>query len=319
MLTLQHKKLRDSSPTEFVNVYSNRINKLDKSGFEYLIITKKDKSYYICGEKSEVEEFLKENEIKKKYVQKYEPDIDHNDDHLCQLGVAGSVLHTPISDDVADVPLEIMSSMCPFELLGLSGKARVTEIQDGDTLNVLFNVRISELTRTRLKNRKTEARTPVLTRQLDASFMAIFCLRLNGIDMAEHDTAAGQFATLLLKDYIARHNNIVYIRIIKYEKYGRLLCSIYIDPEMTQLINGKLLNVNVSELSKIVKKGIKKGVVKPSKGNKSFKHDDDELGVLCLKYNGETKSDIMKMMPLVPSNFINSEDHLDLLMKYRIV
>lgn len=295
MQTLTDKKLNPSDKDNYVNVRTNRTTKnLTKEGLKY----KRIGDNYICGTQEEIQQFRKINT-------------------KCRRDSVGSLLFVPESDNVEDIPDHIINTMCVFELSGLSGKARVVRILDADTLQILFFVKISELSahrehgraRGRGVEKKKEMKVPIITQHHSAGFFSLFTCRINSIDAAEHNTVQGQFATLLLEDYIKKLNNIVYIKIEKFDKYGRMLANIYSDKKYTQLISDKLVDTKIKEIYKII-------LQNDIKFDKSLTNDD--LSIIALSYSGDTKDCRFKKLPLVSNNFINRDIHKKLLEKYAL-
>lgn len=240
------------------------------------------------------------------------------DVNFCDINTAGTSLFIPQTDDVEDVPNEIINKMCVFELNGLKGKAKVTEILDADTINILFFVKISELITEREKGRakgrgadkKKETFVPVISKHLNAGFFTLFNCRLLGIDAAEHDTINGQLATLLLEDYFETLNDIIYVKVSDFDKYGRMMPLIYSDKTYKNLINDKLLDLKIEELPELYSE--------LDIDYDSSKLDEEDLKIICLPYDGKTKDIRFKSLPKVAANTINRQEHGYLLEKYKI-
>ena len=239
----------------------------------------------------------------------------------CEINTAGTALYIPDSNDIETIPSDILETMCPFELTGLKVKAKVVKIKDADTIDIAFFVNFSELAKPREKGTKhnKKMKVPILTKHLNADYCMVYSCRVNAIDAAEHSTAQGQLATLLLTDYLTTIGNIIYVKIIEYEKYGRLLIEMYSDSKMKNNIGEKLINIHVDEMSNIIKEGIaNKRIEINSKKNKEIIYDTENQDFLALPYYGDTKSNILKNYYKVPNLFINEGDHVALLTKYRL-
>lgn len=341
--TLQDKFVSTESDSEnYINVDTGRkITNLKKKGYVYKTINYKNNIYFLCGETHKFEEFLENNNIDENgnpvaiLHAKSPPKApnttifskitslfkkEEEDEPVCDPKTVGSTLFIPNSENVEDIPSHVVDRMCPFELSGIEGKAKVVRLKDADTLELLIYVKITEMSREKSKGRSREKKVSLITNHHQAGFFSIFVCRMDGIDAAEHNTAQGQLATLLLENYFESLNNIVYIKVKGFDKYGRMLADVYSDRTMENLINGKLINLNVTEMSEIIKTGIRdKKIDKKSDKNKKLIYDDENQYILALPYFGETKDSRLKNYYDVPKNFIRRGEHDDLLIKYRII
>ena len=248
-----------------------------------------------------------------------EEDGEDEDNRTCDPKSAGSALFIPKSDDVEDIPMEVAQNLCKFELSHLEGKSKVVRILDGDTIELLIYVRLSELSLEREKgralgkkeNKKKALKIAILTSHQNAGFFSLFSCRWSGVDAAEHFTINGIINKLLIEDYFNYLNNIIYIKIDKFDKYGRMMANLYSDNKYTDLINTKLIGVKIEEIPEIMKE---KGI----KYNKDILSKDD-LKIIALPYSGDTKDERFKNLPKVSKDIINRKEHQYLLDKYRIV
>lgn len=330
--TLDSKPLKDSSKGNYRNVQTNRIIK-NTSNKDLIFFQYKDN--YLTSPKENFQKFLEINKIPKSNIKILEDEtpssprskprpispvskpkkktffesvtnfFSRSNNQTCEIGTAGTALFVPNTDDVEDIPDNVISSMCIFELANLEGKAKIVNIKDGDTVDLLFYVKLSDLAKERLKGRDKKNRVPVVTQHTHTGFFSVFSCRFYGIDAAEHNTAQGQLNTILLEDYLLKLNKIVYIKIRKFDKYGRMMADLYSDKEFKDLINTKLVGVNVPELYKILK-------------DQGIKSDLESSQLLCLDYSGDAKDKRFKDLPIVPSNFITREKHRDIIKKYAI-
>ncbi len=244
---------------------------------------------------------------------------EDEDTRVCRRDSVGTTLFAPQTDDVEDIPANIISTMCPFEMDNLSGKARVIKVLDADTIEILFFVRISELAQERGKGRargrgdekKKEMKVPVISSHHQSGFFSLFKCRFYGVDAAEHNTMQGQLATLLLEDYLESLNNIIYVKVLKFDKFGRLLIKLYSDKGYRNFINNKICELNVVEMADIYKK-------KRINYNTDVLLRDD-LGIIALEYFGDSKDSRFKNLPLVKDGTINRSEHGHLLEKYKLM
>ena len=333
--TINGKILKESSNDNYRNIITNReINNLKKLGFTYF----KYKNNYLVGPDENIDEFLLKNKIKKSEIQLLSEiasdsppkvqlqksknikkddfeDFKKFDESTCEINTAGSALFIPQTDDVEDIPDSILNNICPFEISHLYGKAKVVNIKDGDTIDLLFFVRLSDLAKEREKGRakgkgqlkKKEMKYPIVTKNHETGFFTVFACRVSGIDAAEHDTAQGQLCTLLMEDYIRSLGRIVYIKIDKFDKYGRMMAEIFSDENFKNGINRKLVGVKINEIPDILRKEKIKTEIA-----------DEDLKIIALEYDGTAKDTRFKNFPKVPNDFINREKHARLLEKYKI-
>ena len=337
LLTLENKPIKtDGTSSNPINVRTNRkITKIK----DYDVLEIED--IFVCGKKGtkDLDEFLENNEISKPskpvrglirqegkselitsaMKKVYTLPSDNEEEENCELDTAGTTLFIPSSDDVEDVPENIIEKMCPFELTNLTGKAKIIRILDGDTIELLFFIKIKELLGLREKgrakgrglNKHRDLKVAALSKHTNAGFFATFSCRFSGIDAAEHDTIPGMLNSLLLEDYFNSLNNIIYIKIIKFDKYGRMLANLYSDKNYNNLINTKLVGVEVDELPEIYKEnGISYDKEKLNK---------NDLKILALEYEGDAKDERFTHLPnKLPKGLINRSHHAHLLEKYKI-
>lgn len=169
------------------------------------------------------------------------------DNNVCDPNTVGTALFEPSSDDVSDIPDSVIQTMCKFEFAALHGKCKVARIIDGDTFEILLYVPLSELAAPRKKGKgKGEFKNAIITRHITGGFFSLFSCRLAGIDTAEKNTLQGLIAKYFMQDLISHFNNILYFRIVEFDKYGRILINLYLDSNYNILLNtiliGKIFN-----------------------------------------------------------------------------
>lgn len=357
---LNESILKKSS--DYINIETGRkIKKLNKKGFEYYSFD----DYNICGTEENIEEFLTLNRLNRNILSSEKNDEEKTEDSdddiptltgnssvkkstgffsrifgtkkeeennvkVCRTDTQGSILNLPETTNVRDVPNELLESLCQFDLSGVRAEAKILNIVDGDTLDIAFYLRLDELTRERLKGRGKEKKkyVPMLTRHREHGGFIRYRTRINGIDVAEHDTAQGQFAILLLTEYFESLENIIYVQFNSFDKYGRALADIYSDSNFINQINEKLINMNVVELNQIIIEGIENEEIENvrRKSNGSYRqknsekdiriYDPENQGILALNYDGGTKSELMGNFFKVPKGFITKSKHDNIIMKY---
>lgn len=180
------------------------------------------------------------------------------------------------SSDIESVPLDVINNMCEFNFIDISGKGRIVEVIDGDTVRLLAGIDIDLMSKGRYVKDGRQSKVPkilkypLITTKDAPHIFIILKARLNGIDAAEHDTYQGQYVKDEMTRLFASLGNIVYFTLRKPDKYGRTLVDLYAEPEHTTYLNYHLLNKDVPN-----------------------------LGICVEPYSGGTKSDYMKSLPLI--------------------
>ena len=150
------------------------------------------------------------------------------------------------SFDIEKIPKEKLDMLYTFSLSGIKNKARVLNIIDGDTLSVAFFIPMEHLI-----NCKTAICKDLELKNNYQDFCVKMNVRINEIDTAEKNTNKGILAKQLLENIIQRLNGYIFIHIIKYEKYGRLLADLYEDDKYTINIKNNLLDYSHPILGKV--------------------------------------------------------------------
>jgi hypothetical protein len=180
------------------------------------------------------------------------------------------------SFDIEDIPLDVINNMCEFNFIDISGKGRIIEVIDGDTVKLLAGIDIDLMSKGRYvkDGRQTKAskviKYPLITTKDAPYIFIILKARMNGIDAAEHNTHQGQYVKDEMTRLFTSMNNIVYFILRKPDKYGRTLVDLYAEPEHITYLNHHLLNKDVPD-----------------------------LGICVELYSGGSKSDYMKSLPLI--------------------
>lgn len=235
------------------------------------------------------------------------------DQAVCELNSAGTIIYNKEITDVEDIPQEIIDRVCPFNFNGLTGKAIVTNIVDGDTIEAFVGINFSQISKEKEKGRgKNKAIVhSAISSSLSHTFFTKLSFRFMGVDTAEKNTIQGQFAKLLMDDYFKYLNDVIYFKIEKPDKFGgRYDTNIYSDVAMRNLINDMLIDVRITEIVKIIEKNA-------IEWDKNILTEDD-LSVIALPYGGEAKDNRFKHFPTVETGFITRDKYSDILYKYRI-
>ena len=203
----------------------------------------------------------------------------------------GSFIYYPTSSDIKDIPLQQLNRLCDFTLNGYKTAVRTIEVHDGDTVRFAFIIKLQELAKpvTRLEKGAIEQDFRLFCCQNDVGMTVVMKCRLYGIDTAESNTAQGALATALLRALSEKNNDIFYANFLEFDKYGRPLVDLYFDVARKESVIEYLL-----------------------------RYRDPNLGVVAVKYNGDTKSDYMKNLPIIKASdaVILQKQYFDILHKY---
>jgi len=155
--------------------------------------------------------------------------------------------------DVRILDNEIKNNLCPFIISNFEGLCEMRRIIDGDTYELLIYLSLETLSKEVMDSRKIKH--PIYTENTEAGFYTIITCRVNGIDVAEHDTYHGKYAIEQFETRMKQNKNILYgrthINIGKNgqklqdssEKWGRILLDLYFDSEYKNNINDFFINL----------------------------------------------------------------------------
>lgn len=192
------------------------------------------------------------------------------------------IAHLPFylqSNNIEDIPLDVINNMCEFNFIGIAGKGKIIEVIDGDTVKLLAGINMDLMSKGRQvkdgrqKKSHNILKYPLITTKGAPHIFIILKARLNGIDAAEHNTYQGQYVKQEMIKLFANIDNIVYFILRKPDKYGRTLVDLYAESEHVTCLNYHLLNKDIPN-----------------------------LGVCVELYSGGSKSDYMKSLPVIPKN-----------------
>jgi hypothetical protein len=178
----------------------------------------------------------------------------------CQHNVAGSIIHRPQSSDPRELSESELQSLCPFHINGLRGWAVVTNVEDGDTLDIVKYVPLVELAQGHNYKyySKRGVRSFIHTSHLDSGFFAKFRCRLLGIDAMEHNYPEGNYAKQLTIDLYRKLKGHIWVEFVsgdnveKTDKYGRTLIRSYTDESKQEELTHYLLKFNDADAGIIV-------------------------------------------------------------------
>lgn len=108
-----------------------------------------------------------------------------------------------------------------FTLKGIKTPGTITRIIDGDTFDMVLEIKTLDISNIRVKNK-----VPILTRN-HTKFTSLYKCRLQHVDTAEKKTDKGKLAIVYLEK-LCRDNKFEFNCLLDgYDKYGRLLVSLY--------------------------------------------------------------------------------------------
>ena len=215
-------------------------------------LTKTGDGPYVFGKTDlEIPIFIKENKIELP-----SPDIPK----------AIPLIHSKLND-VEQLCDDVLDQMCDFHFSSVTGKGKVVDVIDGDTIRLLFYASLSSMAMGRSvkvgrqSKSRQETQFAIVTHPESSGFFSIIKIRLLGVDTAEKNTPQGVLAKKLMIEKYQSLNNIVYYELFEPDKYGRTLANLYTSPDHTEKINDFLIG-------------------------KTF----DGVGVIALPYSGGTKA-----------------------------
>jgi endonuclease YncB( thermonuclease family) len=112
-----------------------------------------------------------------------------------------------------------------FSLNQIITYGKVVSVYDGDTFDLSFYVPLQELTKERQISKKNKGICFVCNGQQECSILMRMKCRLDRIDARELKSEGGQKAKEILENLILQ--KILRVQIGNYDKYGRLLVTIY--------------------------------------------------------------------------------------------
>jgi endonuclease YncB( thermonuclease family) len=181
------------------------------------------------------------------------------------------------ADTIESITDEEVSSISRFSLQNFKGKVKVTDIIDGDTVEVLIYFPLINLVQPRdiVKNNVHKLGSSGLIKEKDknSGFFTKFLVRLNGLDAFEKQTDKGKAAKEALKTKLSEFGMYCFMEAEGFEKYGRVLATLY-EPHLTR--SGELVRkVSINQFLM------------------NYKHPVH--GSVAYAYSGGTKSDEAKL------------------------
>jgi endonuclease YncB( thermonuclease family) len=147
--------------------------------------------------------------------------------------------------DVGELSNEAEEMLGDFTLVGMTSKGKVKNIIDGDTLRIRIFVSLGYLMRVQpIRTRGNVVNNCAILAShelITHGYFTTFICRIDGLDAAEHNTNEGAEATKILTTILEKAKNTIYIRCGDFDKYGRLLTTIYLDSDYLQPLNDQLL------------------------------------------------------------------------------
>jgi len=115
--------------------------------------------------------------------------------------------------------LQNIGSLTYFSLYGIKTRGTITRIVDGDTFDMAIQVNTRDMM-------TINGKTPILTNN-HTIFTSLYRCRLANMDAAEKKTDKGKLAIAYLTNICESQKYIFDCTLGKYDKYGRLLITIY--------------------------------------------------------------------------------------------
>jgi endonuclease YncB( thermonuclease family) len=121
--------------------------------------------------------------------------------------------------------LEYYDKIQRFSLNQIVTYGKVVSVYDGDTFDLSFYIPIQELTKERQISKKNKGICFVCNSQQDSCILMRMKCRLEGLDARELKSEGGQKAKEILESLILQ--KVLRVQIGNYDKYGRLLVTIF--------------------------------------------------------------------------------------------
>lgn len=129
-----------------------------------------------------------------------------------------------------------------FSLKGKEFFARVVDVYDGDTLTLIipiessfykYPIRLMGIDTCEMKSKNQENKTKAI------------CARntvLRWILQSEDFSLDEQFTRKQIQDMLSKQVSLVWVKCNDFEKFGRLLCNVYLDASDSESLSQKLIN-----------------------------------------------------------------------------
>lgn len=151
-----------------------------------------------------------------------------------------------------------VNTLCDFTLRGISGKCIVKRVLDGDTIDIIYMLNLSDLEKdmVEIKNTvntsgiKISQKRTFVDEKFSGSGLIMSNCRCADFDAAEHDTVEGVIASDVLTDAINRNNGILFYDNLGLEKWGRQLVRFYFDENRTRSISQFMISYRDRSLGK---------------------------------------------------------------------
>lgn len=146
--------------------------------------------------------------------------------------------------DIRQIPLDVLQTVSEFNLNGVKALARVLKVSDGDTVQLVVSVPLSQLAAG--YPGRDGIRRALLTTNGDTHIVLNQRVRFAHLDAAEvklkgRANPLGQKATTVLTHILQKHDYFVWAEFLHNDKYGRPLVVIYPPASRSKSINQELL------------------------------------------------------------------------------
>lgn len=182
----------------------------------------------------------------KKVMRALPPSFEDNDHVKFSSECKGKVPYKERNTDVEKVSFDMENRIGQFSFNGAKGKARVTQLLNTNTIELLFYADLEQLSRN------------VLCADMGVGFFTKLKCCWNGIRFPPIDTINGQIAYTLMDEFFDYLDNIVYIKLLSFScergKEGRegnggiIAVEMYSDPSMQNNIGDKFIGIMIPEL-----------------------------------------------------------------------
>lgn len=187
-----------------------------------------------------------------------------------------------------------INTLGDFSLRGISGKCIVKRVLDGDTIDIIYILNLSDLEKDmeEIKNTantsgiKINQKRMFINEKISGSGLIMSNCRCADFDAAEHNTVEGVIASDVLTDAINRNDGILFYDNLGLDKWGRQLIRFYFDETRTRSLSNFMISYRDISFGK--------------------------EKIIAQSYNGGTKSEYMKNLKTYKVNEIPLKRQVEL-------
>jgi len=257
----------------YVNILTNRVNINNKTMNQYAIgkiFNFKTDGPYIWATEEDFKKFcilnnlnlkidnlknlIQNSKMSKEFMETLET-VSQVDSHkICATNTLNQAIFTSRTENPHDLDDHALHSLTEFRINGFEGPGVVTDVIDGDTVNIVVYVPLRILAQGHSYKyySKKGIRSFIHTRFLNAGFFTKIRCRILGIDAMESKFPEGKFAKALTIDLYQR-NPKVWVsfpsgdNIEDLDKFGRNLVTIYTNSSKKVNLNEYLFEYNIKD------------------------------------------------------------------------